>query len=373
MSRFFKKDAAKSPVFVCLTVCLMAAGVLGSHLLFARQAPAKTASPAARAIPAVSPYIEAHTHFDEKNPEAAVQAALKGMQRQNASMIFFLAPPDTFDSPGKFDTDLIIPLLKKYPGKFHYMAGGGTLNPMIQQSVRSGDAGPEALKKFRAKAEELLRMGAVGLGEVTTEHFPSSTPYQNAPPDHPLFLLLADIAAEHSVPIILHMETVVEDMNLPADLKSPPNPPRLKANIPAFERLLSHNPRAKIIWAHLGSDYTGNRTIELTRRLLTAHPNLFMEIKTDPLNPGKNYPLDANGKLKPEWLKLFSDFSDRLILGSDQHYPEPQPDPQRWQTDVLLYNQLPADLQRKIGTDNVYRIYPIKPSSTKSGGFATGN
>jgi predicted TIM-barrel fold metal-dependent hydrolase len=361
MSRFVKNHAAK-----LLIGYLTLVAALASHLLLAQQVPAKTAPPADKAIPAISPYIEAHTHFDEKNPAAAVQAALRGMQVQNASMVFFLAPPDTFDSPGKFDTDVIIPYLKPYGGKFHYLGGGGTLNAMIQQSVRSGDASAEVQRKFRAKAEELLRMGAVGLGEVTAEHFPSTTPYQYAPADHPLFLLLADIAAEHNVPIVLHMEAVPQDMDLPADLKSPPNPPRLHANIAAFERLLNHNPRAKILWAHLGSDYTGQRTIELTRRLLTAHPNLYMEIKTDPLNPGKNYPLDASGKLKPEWLKLFSDYSDRLILGSDQHYPEPQPGPQRWQTDVLLYNQLPADLRRKIGTDNVYRIYPIKSAAGRN-------
>jgi predicted TIM-barrel fold metal-dependent hydrolase len=202
-------------------------------------------------------------------------------------------------------------------------------------------------------------MGAIGLGEVTAEHFPSSTPYQYAPADHPLFLLLADIAAQHNAPIILHMEAVPQDMNLPPELKSPPNPPRLRANIAAFERLLSHNPRAKIIWAHLGADYTGYRTIELDRRMLDRHPNLYMEIKTDPLNPGKNFPLDADGKLRPEWKKFFSDYSGRFIIGSDQHYPAAPPDPQRWQSDVLLYNQLPDDLQKKIGTENVYRIYPL--------------
>jgi predicted TIM-barrel fold metal-dependent hydrolase len=357
MARLPRNHATKLLMFGCLIL----AGGLASHVSLARQAEAPSSE---KAVPAVSPYIEAHTHFDEKNPAAAVQAALEGMRRQNASTVFFLAPPDTFDSPGKFDSDVIIPYLKQYPGKFHFLGGGGTLNPMIQQSLRSGDAGPEVQQKFRAQAEEWLRMGAVGLGEVTAEHFPVSTPYQNAPPDHPLFLLLADIAAEHNVPIVLHMEAVPQDMALPAELKSPPNPPRLHANIAAFERLLSHNPRAKIIWAHLGSDYTGYRTIELDRRLLKAHPNLYMEIKTDPLLPGKNYPLDANGKLKPEWLKLFSDFSGRFILGSDQHYPEPKNGPQRWQTDVLVYNQLPADLQKKIGTENVYRIYPIKPTGT---------
>jgi hypothetical protein len=358
MLRLPKKHNWKAVIFgfVILAACL------ASHLTKAGQATEALSSRAKAemaTIHAASPYIEAHTHFDEKNPAAAVEAALKSMQHQNATMIFFLAPPDTFDHPGKFDTDVIIPYLKKYPEKFRYLGGGGTLNAMIQQSVRSRDAGPEVQKKFRAKAEELLGMGAIGLGEVTAEHFPSSTPYQYAPADHPLFLLLADIAAEHNVPIILHMEAVPQDMNLPADLKSPPNPPRLRANIAAFERLLSHNPRAKIIWAHLGADYTGYRTIELDRRLLDRHPNLYMEIKTDPLNPGKNFPLDADGKLRPEWKRFFSDYSGRFIIGSDQHYPAAPPEPQRWQSDVLLYNQLPDDLQKKIGTENVYRIYPL--------------
>ncbi len=358
MLRLLKNHNAKLMMF---GFAILAAG-LASHFVKAGQATEALSSRAKAemaTVYAASPYIEAHTHFDEKNPAAAVDAALKSMQHQNATMIFFLAPPDTFDHPGKFDTDVIIPYLKKYPEKFRYLGGGGTLNAMIQQSVRSKDAGPEVQKKFRAKAEELLGMGAIGLGEVTAEHFPSSTPYQYAPADHPLFLLLADIAAEHNVPIILHMEAVPQGMNLPADLKSPPNPPRLRANIAAFERLLSHNPRAKIIWAHLGADYTGYRTIELDRKLLDRHPNLYMEIKTDPINPGKNFPLDADGKLRPEWKKFFSDYSGRFIIGSDQHYPAAPPDPQRWQSDVLLYNQLPDDVQKKIGTENVYRIYPL--------------
>ncbi len=191
---------------------------------------------------------------------------------------------------------------------------------------------------------------------MTAEHFDGATPYQYAPPDHPLYLLLADIAAEHGVPIDLHMEAVPQDMPLPAGLKSPPNPPMLHANIAAFERLLAHNPSARIIWAHAGADGTGYRTPDLCRRLLLAHANLYMEIKTDPLARGMNYPL-ADGRIKPEWLKLFTDFPDRFIMGSDQHYPESKAPEQRWQELVLLFNQLPRDVRRKIGTENVARIY----------------
>lgn len=306
-------------------------------------------------MPAISPYVEAHTHFDEHDPEGSVRAALQALPRQNAVKIYLLIPPDAVNPSGGLDAAGILAAAKKYPGKLGVLGGGETLNSMIQQSVRSGDAGAAVQKKFREQAEALLRMGVVGFGEMAAEHFAGGTPYQYAPADHPLFLLLADIAAQNDVPIDLHMEAVPRAMPLPAELKSPPNAAELHENISAFERLLTHNARAKIIWAHLGSDGTGYRTPDLCRRLLERHANLYMEIKLDPNAPGKNFLL-VGDKIKPEWLKLFKDFPDRFIIGSDQHYPEPS-GPQRWEEVVILFNQLPADLRQKIGTDNIAHIY----------------
>jgi hypothetical protein len=69
--------------------------------------------------------------------------------------------------------------------------------------------------------------------------------------------------------------------------------------------------------------------------------------------------LMSSGKVKPEWLKLFEDFPDRFIIGSDQHYPEPN-GPQRWEEAVLLFNQLPANLRKRIGTENAAHIYDAR-------------
>ena len=139
---------------------------------------------------------------------------------------------------------------------------------------------------------------------------------------------------------------------------SPPNPPRLHANIAALGRLAAHNPRAKIIWAHAGSDNTGYRTPEICREMLMAHSNVYMEIKIDPAAPGKN-PVVENGKIKPEWLKLFQEFPDRFLIGSDQHYPEGS-GVQRSQAAVEFLNQLPHELREKIGVQNPPRIYGAK-------------
>jgi predicted TIM-barrel fold metal-dependent hydrolase len=284
------------------------------------------------------------------------------MHAENATRIIFMPPPFTVDDAARYDADVILSAAKGHGERIAVLGGGGSLNSMIQQSAHTGDARPEVRQKFKERAEELLRLGAVGFGELTAEHFQGATPYQSAPPDHPLFLLLADISAEHSVPIVLHMEAVPQDMPLPSPLKSPPNPPQLRGNIEAFGRLLMHNPRARIIWAHAGWDNTGYRTPEFCSRLLRKHPNLYMDIKIDPVKPGKNSPLanGGSGPIKPEWLKLFRDFPDRFVVGTDQHYPEPPSGPQRWASIVLLLNQLPPDLRQKIGMENAERIYALK-------------
>ena len=233
---------------------------------------------------------------------------------------------------------------------------------MLQESVRSGDSGPEIQRKFKERAEQILRDGAVGFGEMSSEHLSVSPgqAYETAPPDHPLLLLLADIAAERGVPIDLHLDVVPQAMPLPLGLKSPPNPPELHENLAAFERLLDRNTRARIVWAHAGSDDIGYRTPELCRRLFEAHPNLYMEIRIDPLLPGKNSPM-SEGRIKPDWLRLLTAFPDRFLIGSDQHYGSGRimTGPQRWQMVVLLLNQLPSELRRKIAAENALRIFPI--------------
>jgi predicted TIM-barrel fold metal-dependent hydrolase len=175
--------------------------------------------------------------------------------------------------------------------------------------------------------------------------------------------MLADIAAETGLPITMHLEAVPRTMALPPSwhVEGIAPPKELTSNIVELERLLAHNERAKVVWAHGGWDNTGHRTPELCRQLLQAHPNLYMELKIDPRRPGLNSPLTggASGTLKPEWLKLFEDFPDRFVLGSDQHYPMPADNVQRWEGVVRLFNELPPDLQRRFGTENARSIYRI--------------
>jgi predicted TIM-barrel fold metal-dependent hydrolase len=310
--------------------------------------------------PTSAPYIDGHVHIDQNHAEEAVQLLLGAMDGLNGSKVFIQTETYGVGNPGAWDIEKIIPAVGKHPDKFGFLGGGGTLNPMIIEAAETGKTTDETKKKFRARAEEILRLGAVGFGEMSVEHFslPQSPvkDYEYSPADAPLMLLLADIAAEHNAVIDLHMEALPTDIPRPADLKEP-NPPTLHGNIAPFERLLAHNPRAKIIWAHAGSDNVGFRTPELMRGMLQRHPNLYMEIKFDPGFPGKDPPI-VDGKLKPEWLKLYADFPDRFLIGSDQHFDPPATVPlARAQQNALLLDQLPPDLRKKIAVENAQRLY----------------
>ena len=343
---------------------LLASAGLTVSLLTASVSAQPAESPRTAVLkPTSAPYIDAHVHILQTQPEQAVNLLLDAMKRLNGTRAFIQTEPYGPDNPGAWDVTLTIEAIKKYPDKLAALGGGGTLNPMIIEAQATGNAGPEVQKKFRERAEALLKQGIVGFGEMSIEHFslPQSPvkDYEYAAADSPLMLLLADIAAEHDVPIDLHMEGLPTNIPRPADMREP-NPPTLYGNIAPFERLLAHNPRAKIIWAHAGSDTLGYRTPELMRGMLQRHLNLYMEIKYDPGFPGKDPPI-VDGKLKPEWLKLYQDFPDRFIIGSDQHFDPPATVAlARAQQNALLLDQLPADLRKKVAVENALRIYAVE-------------
>jgi len=274
--------------------------------------------------------------------------------------------------PHLYDYESFLPALKRSAGRFAFLGGGGSLNPMIQDAARNGKIGEEIRRKFAEKAEEILRKGALGFGEVTAHHLSltSGHPYESVPADHPLLLLLADIAARHDVVIDLHLDPVAEQMNLPGRLLSPPNPAVLQPNVEALERLLAHNRRAKIVWAHAGSDPLGHWTVSLSRNLLRRHPNLYMSLRLGGGVP-RNLVLDAGGEIKPEWLRLFRDVPSGFVIGSDQFIPSSrvrgsgpglffaQRAPLVRERTKTFLSRLPADRLQKIAYENAMHLYKL--------------
>src|ERR1700687_6059210 len=85
---------------------------LGARLLYASpgQPYAEDSQPdgaAVPAVPAASPYLEGHSHFDEKDPDGTLRSFLAALGRQNTKKIYLQIPPDTFDHPGHYDVEVI--------------------------------------------------------------------------------------------------------------------------------------------------------------------------------------------------------------------------------------------------------------------------
>ena len=300
--------------------------------------------------------------------ERQTRIALESMNEAGVKLNLLLPMPQVVGQRLQLTFEDLQPVVEQHPDRFAALGGGGTLNVMIQQAVQEGRVTPTMVKTFDARALELVRKGVVGFGEMTTEHFSMNAhhPYETAPPDHPLFLRLADLAARHGLPIDLHMEAIPEEMALPVRFQSPPNPARLQPNIDAFGRLLAHNRKAKIIWVHLGWDNTGRRTVAMTRQLLAANPNLYMSIRIASgmrqrrvVNP--SFPLNRDGQLRPEWLALFQEFPDRFLLGSDEIIKPSNDHASAGSilSTASLLKQLPDGLRSKIGYQNAYHIYPM--------------
>ena len=98
------------------------------------------------------------------------------------------------------------------------------------------------------------------------------------------------------------------------------------------------------------------------RELLKDNPNLYMSLKIVGRGQEKTRP-DKNGKIKPEWKDLISEFPNRFVVGSDQFYSVPgtrRIGPPSTELTWELVNQLPSDVASKVVCDNTRTIYRLK-------------
>ncbi|MBI4411962.1 MAG: amidohydrolase family protein [Deltaproteobacteria bacterium] len=318
--------------------------------------------------------------------DGAAASLISRMDQYGVEKSIIMPPPM---SPENRDSSLaseLIRIAKKYPGRLYVGLGGSTLNSTIQE-YKDKTVTDEVTAQFTAEANRLAGLGIKVFGEMTALHFSlgEGHPFEEVSPDHPLFLLLADIAARSNIPIDLHMTAIEADMPLPERLKqNRANPATIKENITAFERLLTHNRSAKIVWQHIGRGEPGvsGSVVDLLRRLLNTHSNLYMAIAIPEQKEGRpGHParaVDEKGTIRPEWKKLLEEFPDRFMIGTDQFSAKSELQGQLKNDASASWNflsQLPADLAQKISRDNAERVYfkeGKKISSNPTGRGQTG-
>ena len=108
--------------FLLIPALSVVALVFVAHVSVATKAStqaAKTAKPPAamEPVPALTPFVEEHAHFEENDAAGGVRAALAALGRENAVMVIFQISPDVFEHPGRYDSEAILADVKKHPGK----------------------------------------------------------------------------------------------------------------------------------------------------------------------------------------------------------------------------------------------------------------
>ncbi len=78
----------------------------------------------------------------------------------------------------------------------------------------------------------------------------------------------------------------------------------------AVELIFEQNRNARVLWAHSG--FVSPKKIA---EMLTKYPNLTTDLAVRSEH-------DDGGTVDPEWRKLFMDFPDRIMLGTDTYSPE---------------------------------------------------
>ncbi len=116
----------------------------------------------------------------------------------------------------------------------------------------------------------------------------------------------------------------------------------------AMETLFAHNAEAKIIWAHTGF---GTAPAKL-EQYFARFPALWGELSYRSGITG------GDGKITPEWTRLFTKYPDRFLLGSDTWINE------RWDSYAQIIAgyrawlaQLPGEIAEKIAFRNAERMF----------------
>lgn len=314
------------------------------------------------APPTVPRWIDTHVHLrvpDGRSYGTALSLADELAQNAQLDTLIILPQPQIDPGRNAYDYNDFAQLLQRYPGRFAFL-GGNLLNQMIARTPF--DKVTESVKaEFATEAAKVLAAGAAGFGEISILHLSrfAGHPLQNVPGDHPLLLQLAEIASGKVID--LHMDFYDRDARPPAKF-SDVNPPIVRRNTDGLERLLVHNRAANIVLAHFGNDVTGQWSNEATRRLLAAHPNLYMSIMLFP--QVGNSPL-AEQPVAASWISLIREFPDRFVIGTDSFFGSGGNKNSTYKPAAVyrFLAGLPEDVRGKIARENAVRLYGLPAPS----------
>lgn len=340
------------------------------------------------------PIIDVHTHIigRPKLFPGALKVA-EELAHQHGVKITVLSHVPAIKEKVKYRFPALKQLVQGRKG-FAFLGGGGALNPIIHSHDAKSDSHIHVVQKFETIARRIVRSGAAGFGEMGALHISlrRGHAYTFQPADHPLFLRLADIAAESGLPIEIHVDAVDGSMNVPDAFSDADNPGTLPGTLAGLERLIAHNSKAKISWAHGGSDPLGEMTASRIHKMLDKYPNLYMSLRIADSRWRKVHNTVFDGdQLDKQWRALLLAHSDRFFIGSDVMFLSPdmpnkgpatkfaKGNSDRYEVTRQFLALLPRPVAEQVAYKNALRIYRLSPPGTPSrpshfaGGMNQGN
>ncbi len=244
------------------------------------------------AEPYAGPLFDAHLHFNVEAYEGPhpLSDVLPRLKRAGVRAVLANSRPNAGTHELAASTAMratgitVVPFVRLYRNRADYT--GWFADPSIHQMVLDELARGTAAGPFR------------GLGEF---HL-----YESANADGPVARSLLKLSAEKGLWVLAHVDEE------------------------AIVKLMAHEPRARLIWAHTG---IGGTPIQRVRELLARYPQLMGELS---YRPGLTV---GEGRLESEWRELLSQHSERFLIGSDTWTPS------RW----LQYEALMAEARRWLG------------------------
>lgn len=220
---------------------------------------------AAATLPAkaadILPLIDAHVHYSHDAWDGLPpKEAVAVLRRAGLKKVFVSSSSD--DGTQKLRAvapDLIIPVLRPYRKR-------GELGTWFRD--------PTVIDLLESR---LKKGGYAGIGEF---HIFGEDA------DGPVFRKVVDLARKYKVFLHAHSD---------AD---------------AVERIFKQYPGATVLWAHSGFDEPAG-----IRPMLKKHKRLWADLAFRSSHA-------AGGKADPEWAKLFAEFPDRFMVGTDTYTPE---------------------------------------------------
>lgn len=271
----------------------------------------------------VAPFADAHIHYNWDHAEIiSAKAVVEKLKREKVGLTLVSSTP----------SHLALELRE---------AGGDWIIPFFSPYTHEqGKRDWHLDKTVVDKAAEGLGQGLYfGIGEI---HFMGGfLPKQN----NAIFLQLMDLAQQHQVPALIHVDASDETY---------------------FLRICKTHSKVKIIFAHAG----GNLKPRHIRPVLEQCPNVWVDFaaRDDWRYGGLT---DDKGSLLPVWKRLVLDFPDRFITGTDpvwrvtrtqswdesddgwDHYEQLHQYHQTW------LSGLPLEVRRKISWDNVKQLLSL--------------